>query len=182
MKPMHPCRKCGVLFDTHHCVPCNRANSKKWRTSNPDAMKSLQKKWYVDNRDRVKKASHFWRAGNPFFGRSEEARVKRAATQAKWQAANLELRRIANHNRREKESGGKLSKGLIYKLLRLQRGRCAVCCCDLVKAKYHLDHIDPISRGGKNEDRNIQLLCQPCNQTKHAKDPVDFMRSRGFLL
>jgi 5-methylcytosine-specific restriction endonuclease McrA len=29
---------------------------------------------------------------------------------------------------------------------------------------------------------NLQLLCQPCNNQKHVKHPVDFMREKGFLL
>jgi hypothetical protein len=29
---------------------------------------------------------------------------------------------------------------------------------------------------------NVQLLCPPCNLKKHAKDPIQFMQERGFLL
>jgi hypothetical protein len=31
-------------------------------------------------------------------------------------------------------------------------------------------------------DFNVQLLCATCNLNKNAKDPIDFMQSRGFLL
>lgn len=32
--------------------------------------------------------------------------------------------------------------------------------------------------------RNVpsQLLCQTCNQKKHARDPIEHMQSLGFLI
>jgi hypothetical protein len=26
------------------------------------------------------------------------------------------------------------------------------------------------------------LLCRPCNQSKSARDPIEFVQSRGFLV
>lgn len=37
------------------------------------------------------------------------------------------------------------------------------------------DHIKPKAQGGTNERRNYQLLCEPCDKAKQAKD-------RGFRL
>jgi len=34
---------------------------------------------------------------------------------------------------------------------------------------YHIDHIIPVSRGGKTELANLQLLCEPCNLSKAAR-------------
>lgn len=76
---------------------------------------------------------------------------------------------------------GPIELGITRKLGELQRWKCAVCRASL-KAGYDLDHIMPLARGGTNESSNLQLLCVPCNRRKHTKHPVDFMRSRGFLL
>ena len=45
-------------------------------------------------------------------------------------------------------------------------GRCVEC-----GSKEHLefDHIIPISQGGGNTSRNIQLLCENCNRKKSDK-------------
>lgn len=66
-------------------------------------------------------------------------------------------------------------------LLERQRGKCAACSCDIRK-RSDVDHIVPVSAGGSNELGNLQLLCQTCNRSKGAKDPISFMRSRGLLL
>jgi hypothetical protein len=45
-------------------------------------------------------------------------------------------------------------------------GKCVKCESN---EKLEFDHIIPVSKGGANTYRNIQLLCEPCNRTKSAK-------------
>ena len=45
-------------------------------------------------------------------------------------------------------------------------GRCAYCKSN---KKLEYDHIIPVSKGGSNTARNIQLLCERCNRSKSAK-------------
>jgi len=44
-------------------------------------------------------------------------------------------------------------------------GRCAKCGS---QEKLEYDHIIPVSKGGSNTARNIQLLCENCNRSKSA--------------
>lgn len=76
---------------------------------------------------------------------------------------------------------GRLPNGTIKSIFDLQKGHCAICKIKLDKT-YHVDHIYPISKGGKHHPQNIQLLCPSCNIRKSAKDPIQYMQSRGFLL
>jgi len=42
-------------------------------------------------------------------------------------------------------------------------GRCAQCGS---QERLEFDHIIPVSKGGSDTERNIQLLCEPCNRKK----------------
>lgn len=87
--------------------------------------------------------------------------------------------RIRERNR-EHRKRGRVSTDIIQRLKTLQRSRCAVCGGRL--KQFHLDHIEPLSRGGPHHDHNVQLLCPPCNLRKAAKDPIQFMQEMGRLL
>lgn len=100
-----------------------------------------------------------------------------------YRVANPDRHRVYDQNKRmaRARAQGKLSPGIVQKLFRLQRGLCP-CCSKPLGDDYHLDHKMPIALGGWNTDDNMQLLRAVCNMQKHAKHPVDFMQSRGFLL
>jgi uncharacterized protein (DUF924 family) len=48
---------------------------------------------------------------------------------------------------------------------RRDQGRCVTCGS---QEKLEFDHIIPVSRGGANTERNLQLLCESCNRSKSA--------------
>jgi len=49
---------------------------------------------------------------------------------------------------------------------RRDEGRCVKCGS---QEKLEFDHIIPVSKGGSNTERNIQLLCESCNREKSDK-------------
>lgn len=54
---------------------------------------------------------------------------------------------------------------------------CSKKCAD----KYHVDHYQPLARGGKHVISNLVIACPPCNLKKNAKDPYQFAASMGRL-
>ena len=45
------------------------------------------------------------------------------------------------------------------------QGKCVKCS---TTEQLEYDHIIPISKGGSNTERNVQLLCEACNREKGA--------------
>lgn len=50
----------------------------------------------------------------------------------------------------------------------IEAGRCSYCGAT---DELEIDHIRPVSKGGGNEIRNLQLLCRDCNREKGAAWP-----------
>lgn len=40
--------------------------------------------------------------------------------------------------------------------------------CGTMRGPFHVDHIRPYSKGGWQNDQNLQTLCVPCNSRKGA--------------
>ena len=165
-----------VINATYRMANKDKEKARKiaYREANTDKHKAADARYYADNKENEKARSAAYRAAN-----KHKTKVRHAA----WAAANKEAIRRKSHNRRARQLavGGKLSKGLVNTLLKLQKGRCP-CCLKKLGKDYHIDHILPLALGGTNTDDNIQLLRPQCNLQKRAQHPIDFMRSRGRLL
>lgn len=152
----------------------SRERTSRYRQANPEYARQYSAEYRLKYPERVKASAYAWRQRN-----AEKVRQALLAYKAK----NPDANRIQVSNRRAKvrQNGGKLSRDLTAKLYKLQKGLCP-CCRQPLGKVYHLDHIIPLALGGPNTDENMQLLRATCNQQKHAKHPVDFMQSKGFLL
>jgi len=114
---------------------------------------------------------------------AEKHRERILAYKREWRLKHPERHRVQSatwNAHRQRRIQGTLSADLIPRLMQLQQGRCQVCHGGL--QEFHLDHIEPLVRGGRHEDANMQLLCVPCNRKKSSKDPIRFMQEQGYLL
>lgn len=139
--------------------------------------------------ERAREKTRRWYARNIEVQR-ERGRVKRAKSLEKYRqhsrsynADNLpRLAAIARNRRaRKKGNGGRHTAADVEAIFHAQSKKCA-CCRVRLGAKYHVDHIIPIARGGSDDRKNLQILCAPCNQSKSARDPIEFMQAQGRLL
>ena len=152
-----------------------RENVKRWAKENPERLAQTRKAYQEANRDALLKKKAEYRSANRDLVREQSRQ---------WYAENKDRLKPYRKAARAMRRGvpGKITAAEIREIISLQKERCAVCGVKIMKGSWHLDHITPISRGGTNNKQNIQALCPPCNLSKSARDPTEFMQSRGFLL
>lgn len=186
------------------CLVCDRARILAWRMANAEQYKARCQAYSKANAERVKKRCAAWYLANWQYARTKQAAWAKAnaalvsaqskawakanpykdrASKAKWRDAHRgKVSTYAAHRRaRERAAEGSFTGEEADDIRRMQRDKCAVCRCPL-KGRGHLDHIVSLVNGGSNNRRNLQWLCQPCNQQKRARDPIEFMQARGLLL
>ena len=169
-----------------------RESKRRQRLQDPEKVRAYEREYRAKNAEKIEAVRLEYRKANralesrrasEWYYKNRERAAKRIRA---WLDANREKKVVYSQNTRARRKaagkGGRLSTGLVEKLLRLQRGRCAACRGDLKSSGHHLDHVMPLALGGEHADTNIQLLCPPCNMRKQARHPVEFMQSRGFLL
>jgi len=132
-----------------------------------------------------KKAKIAWKKRHelmPIIKKGEENPNWKGGKKATYERRkNIGILRTYYHNRRNKGGFKKMPADVVEELGNLQKWKCGICNCN-IKNNYNIDHIIPIASGGGNEKTNLQLTCKKCNSQKGAKDPIDFMQSKGFLI
>jgi len=165
-----------------YCRKCDSQKRASKKAEDPEAAEKarLAKKAYDasyndKNKDRKR--------ANAIKNYNDNKEAKKAYIR-KWQKANSDLvkayKQTSKIKRRLTCESGMSSKDFSN----WKRSQIKICywCGDKCDKNYHVDHYIPLSRGGEHKAENLVISCPTCNLQKHAKDPIDFMRSRGFLL
>jgi 5-methylcytosine-specific restriction endonuclease McrA len=170
--------KRGALGRVSRCKGCVHERIKAYYAANRERKLAEALQWSRDNKDKSNAAKVRYRIANA---------AKCRAASDKWKAEHkdrvLITKRVRQSVRRARKraSAGAYAAADVERLKVMQRGLCAICH-EALTNKFHVDHIQPLSKGGDNSRFNIQLTCKNCNMTKTDSDPIHFMQSRGMLL
>jgi len=185
-----------AIGDKKYCPSCNKTKSIfdfGKCNSRPDGLKvyckqcrnEKHKEYYYsdieDSRKRGRKKARKHRQ-NPevalqnnikakdWYHNNKKWAIKRRRNWRKTMSGRLSV--IKSNQKRNRNSKVDLSLNEIEFLLILQNNECARCGIefgDMWKNRYTLDHIIPLSLGGKLVLKNTQLLCRSCNSSKNDK-------------
>ena len=72
----------------------------------------------------------------------------------------------SEENKKEKKCRSPISPKLRFDVLQRDNYTCKYCGVSGVKAELEVDHIVPVSRGGKDELDNLKTACFDCNRGK----------------
>lgn len=172
-----------------HCKLCKSETARIYREANPEKVLALLSKWRSENRERISDYGREWYASDPerkvIYAR--EWRKINPGYSKEYREANPEKIAANDRKRRALKSGaeGSHTTADVNAIFDGQRGKCANCEKKLFKSganKFHIDHIQPLSKGGSNWPGNLQCLCPTCNVRKSAKDPLAWAKEQGRLL
>lgn len=163
------------------CREClNKQNSARWREQ-PEKMRAIQAKYRAAHREEVLERQRRC-AKRAYDANPEKNKAEVKARQKANPERSRAYRRITGHRRRANKAAnggmpGTVPAWLVSKILDIFHGLCVYC---LGKNATELDHVVPLSKGGKNSVDNLLPACKSCNSSKGTKDPEAFAQSMGI--
>lgn len=195
----NPCKNGhdGFRYAHGHCVQCQidkmsteeaKQRKKEYRASEHGKIvtKKYNEKHYYENYEynleRVRKYARNNPEQRKEWKKKNHEKVK--AWLDRWRKENRHICRIHEEKRRARihGNGGEHTHEQAMGMLDYQKHKCVNCKCKLTEENRHKDHIMPLALGGTNDISNIQWLCDKCNMSKHAKEPIAWAQSQGRLL
>lgn len=148
-----------VAYQAIKDKPEFKAYVKERQILTKDAKREYDRRYRAKRSDHLDSIKKIWRAKNP-----DKIRAIRFAYDSR---------------RRAQESSGD-STAEICKWTIAAPKICHWCGIKCAK-NFHVDHYEPLSKGGLHVVSNLVIACPHCNLTKNAKDPYEFAASVGRL-
>lgn len=86
----------------------------------------------------------------------------------------IEIETDSKHIKREREKARQLRNSQHWQRL-LNKGICHYCGRHFPPHELTMDHVVPLSRGGRSVKGNIVPCCKECNNKKKYKTPVEMI-------
>ena len=143
------------------CKECTKIVKRTWRQRNRDKVVETSKKWAESHQDKIFKSKKKWHTQHP-----EKVKI----AQNRWNLNNLDkfrsIQRNASAKRRELTKVAILFSNADMELLKMIYLNCP--------KGYHVDHITPLSKGGKHHPDNLQYLPAVINLKKNTSLDYDY--------
>lgn len=198
------CSKCGRAKELRGkkwvCPPCASAYHREYYARHRNDLAASNRENYRQNRDAYIARAAAWKHANPtrrkelddaHYQRSREYRrtqqaikyaadpVAYMAVSERWRQANPESRRRDNLRRRARLANAVCEHGTDCVTTEFLKVLYASTCAYCGAPAEHADHFFPIATGGLHCVENLRPACGPCNGSKAARDPFEWIASRS---
>jgi 5-methylcytosine-specific restriction endonuclease McrA len=190
------CQRCGNEYQPagptqKYCSECNPVVQKvlfaKWYRENSEKVKVCQARWRKENPEKVSTGHARWRKENPekisecYAKWHKENPEKKRTSDAKWKRANADRIQVYGAKRRATKYGNTPISELLTStewlaILAEASGHCHYCGKE---ATLTLDHVIPVSKGGRHSKDNVVAACGHCNYSKGNKTLEEWGRTTG---
>ena len=157
------------------CKPCAVKRAHKWQVENKERVNEGVRKNYRLHYERYR-ANHNERQKR-WLEKPENTQKMREASRA-WALAHPESKRLSENKRRAAKQGNGIFLISKRDLARLLASSCHNCGS---QNNITLDHVIPISRGGRHSVGNLQPLCGSCNSSKNNRTITEWKHSKNLL-
>ena len=87
-----------------------------------------------------------------------------------------------NNTAKEKRKRKIIPNSIRTNIYNKAKGRCAICGKFIPCNEYMIDHIVPLSKGGTDEESNLQCCCLICNQMKQDMLPNKMIKQMSKIM
>lgn len=126
--------------------------------------------YYVENKEEILKK-------NTTYNKKNRDRINTNAGTWRKKNPNKVSSYLNKRRTRKQGNGGSYNVGE-WQRLKEETGNICLCCgISGNEVTLTVDHVIPISRGGRNCVENLQPLCQSCNSSKGTKS-IDYRKEK----
>lgn len=153
-----------------------KEQSKIYYHANKEASAKRNRIWTIKNRDQRRALDAKFRANNRVeqSERAKDYRKRNPEVRKNWSIRNPERQAAIYAKRSFAKRGGIRYQISINELAKLYQQPCAYCGAP----SDHIDHIVPLSRGGRHSIGNLTGACKSCNLSKGAKFITEWKRGK----
>jgi len=171
------CSACNVEYKRQIAKPCNDGMFRCKRCSNKfrnrkyaktDNAKATTLKWREQHRDEATQRSTQWIKENPKRRKEIEAKY-RVSEKGKTSAIKRTMKHYWADPEFQRKKAIARIHGVTPDFITELRKRQPVCQLCGTSNDLTVDHMNPVSNGGKAIEGNVQSLCGPCNSWKSNK-------------
>lgn len=162
---------------------------KEYSLANKDTLFIKRKEYYLKNKELIKNKNNAYYLENKqiiaikkqtYYNKTKDKSLERARLYRKTQKGQESYKNNKHKRRAISKNGDVTTKQLLE--LKHNSKLCYWCGCSLKNTKIHIDHYEPLSKGGLHTISNLVISCSKCNLSKGSKSPLEFANSKGKLL